>query len=573
MRISKLVGERTKTAPSDAVIKSHSLMIRAGYIKLVANGIWSLAMPAKRIARKIENIIREEMDALDGQECSFPVVMPRELWEEAGRYTSIGDEMVRFKDRNARDMVLGMTHEEAAVQFARDAVNSYQQLPFMIYQIQTKFRDEGRPRGGLIRVREFTMKDAYSFHMTQEDLEAYYKRAYDAYDRIFRRIGMKNFIAVTSDSGMMGGRISHEFMLLTPIGEDSIVICPKCGLKANIEVATAANEKYPAEEAQKAEEVYTGSAREFAEVTKYLGDVSAERTIKAVCYNIKGDSVHTVVAFIRGDLEVNEAKLKKVLQAEVVPAALSDGTLTAGNIGPVGLPEKNIIVVYDKSLRGAVNMVTGANKPEYHIKNVCEGRDFVISESFDIAKVKPGQKCPVCGAELTVENGIEIGNIFQLGTKYTESMGMTVLNAEGKAVNPIMGCYGIGVGRAIASIAEESADEKGLNWPMSVAPWHVYLCVIRPDDECVRAKAEELYAELEKRGVEVLMDDRTQSAGFKFADCDLMGIPLRLVVSPRALERDEAEIKIRSTGEIITCPYSECADRIEEMKDSMTIKV
>lgn len=573
MRISKLVGERTKTAPSDAVIKSHSLMIRAGYIKLVANGIWSLAMPAKRIARKIENIIREEMDALDGQECSFPVVMPRELWEESGRYTSIGDEMVRFKDRNARDMVLGMTHEEAAVQFARDAVNSYQQLPFMIYQIQTKFRDEGRPRGGLIRVREFTMKDAYSFHMTQEDLEAYYKRAYDAYDRIFRRIGMKNFIAVTSDSGMMGGRISHEFMLLTPIGEDSIVICPKCGLKANMEVATAANEKYPAEEAKKAEEVYTGSAKEIAEVTKYLGDVSAERTIKAVCYNIKGDSVHTVVAFIRGDLEVNEAKLKKVLQAEVVPAALSDGTLTAGNIGPVGLPEKNIIVVYDKSLRGAVNMVTGANKPEYHIKNVCEGRDFVISESFDIAKVKPGQKCPVCGAELTVENGIEIGNIFQLGTKYTESMGMTVLNAEGKAVNPIMGCYGIGVGRAIASIAEESADEKGLNWPMSVAPWHVYLCVIRPDDERVRVKAEELYAELEKRGVEVLMDDRAQSAGFKFADCDLMGIPLRLVVSPRALERDEAEIKIRSTGEIITCPYSECADRIEEMKDSMTIKV
>ena len=573
MRISKLVGERTKTAPSDAVIKSHSLMIRAGYIKLVANGIWSLAMPAKRIARKIENIIREEMDALDGQECSFPVVMPRELWEESGRYTSIGDEMVRFKDRNARDMVLGMTHEEAAVQFARDAVNSYQQLPFMIYQIQTKFRDEGRPRGGLIRVREFTMKDAYSFHMTQEDLEAYYKRAYDAYDRIFRRIGMKNFIAVTSDSGMMGGRISHEFMLLTPIGEDSIVICPKCGLKANMEVATAANENYPAEEAKKAEEVYTGSAKEIAEVTKYLGDVSAERTIKAVCYNIKGDSVHTVVAFIRGDLEVNEAKLKKVLQAEVVPAALSDGTLTAGNIGPVGLPEKNIIVVYDKSLRGAVNMVTGANKPECHIKNVCEGRDFEISESFDIAKVKPGQKCPVCGAELTVENGIEIGNIFQLGTKYTESMGMTVLNAEGKAVNPIMGCYGIGVGRAIASIAEESADEKGLNWPMSVAPWHVYLCVIRPDDERVRAKAEELYAELEKRGAEVLMDDRAQSAGFKFADCDLMGIPLRLVVSPRAIERDEAEIKIRSTGEIITCPYSECADRIEEIKDSMTIKV
>ena len=573
MLISKLVGERTKTAPSDAVIKSHSLMIRAGYIKLVANGIWSLAAPAKRIAKKIENIIREEMDAIDGQECSFPVVMPRELWEESGRYFSIGDELVRFKDRNGRDLVLGMTHEEAAVQFARDAVNSYQQLPFMTYQIQTKFRDEGRPRGGLIRVREFTMKDAYSFHVTQEDLEEYYKKAYDAYDRIFRRIGMKNFIAVKSDSGMMGGRISHEFMLLTPVGEDTIVICPECGLKENMEVASAAPEAYASEEKLPMEEVFTGSAKEIAEVTKYLGDIPAEKTIKAVCYNIKGDGVHTVVAFIRGDLEINEAKLKKVLKGEVVPASLTDSVLTAGNIGPVSLPEKDIIVVYDNSLRGAVNMVSGANKPEYHLKNVNEGRDFTIKESFDIAKVSPGQKCPVCGAPLTVENGIEIGNIFQLGTKYTESMKMTVLNADGKAINPIMGCYGIGVGRAMASVAEETADEKGLNWPMSIAPWHVYLCVIRPDDPAVKAKADELYAALERAGVEVLMDDRAQSAGFKFADCDLMGIPLRLVVSPRAIQSDTAEIKIRSTQQTITCPYAECVDRILQIKDDMTVKI
>lgn len=566
MLMSKLVGERTKTAPSDAVIKSHSLMIRAGYMKLVANGIWSLAMPAKRIARKIENIIREEMDAVEGQECMFPVVMPREMWEESGRYSSIGDEMVRFKDRNGRDYVLGMTHEEAAVQFARDAVNSYQQLPFMIYQIQTKFRDEGRARGGLIRVREFTMKDAYSFHISQEDLEKYYVRVYDAYNRIFKRIGMRNFISVLSDSGMMGGAVSHEFMLLTDIGEDTLVICPECDYKSNMEVAKCMPEAYPAEEPGAIEEVYTGDAKEISEVTAYLGDIPAEKTVKAVCYNIKGDAVRTVLCFIRGDLEVNEAKLKKIVRAEVVPANLNDSALVAGNIGPVGLDAENVTVVIDASLKGAVNMVTGANKEGYHLKNVCEGRDFKASDA-DIAKVKEGARCPVCGAPLTVKNGIEIGNIFQLGTKYTASMGMTVLNKEGKAVNPIMGCYGIGIGRAIASIAEERADEKGLNWPMSVAPWHVYLCALRVDDAQVREKAEALYNEMQSAGIEVIYDDREASPGFKFSDCDLMGIPLRVVVSPRSLAAGEVEVQIRESGERFNMPYAGC---VAELKKTIT---
>lgn len=563
MLMSKLVGERTKTAPSDAVIKSHSLMIRAGYMKLVANGIWSLAMPAKRIARKIENIIREEMDAVEGQECMFPVVMPREMWDESGRYSSIGDEMVRFKDRNGRDYVLGMTHEEAAVQFARDAVNSYQQLPFMIYQIQTKFRDEGRARGGLIRVREFTMKDAYSFHISQEDLEKYYVRVYDAYNRIFKRIGMRNFISVLSDSGMMGGAVSHEFMLLTDIGEDTLVICPKCDYKSNMEVAKCMPEAYPAEEPGAIEEVFTGDAKEISEVTAYLGDIPAQKTVKAVCYNIKGDAVRTVLCFIRGDLEVNEAKLKKIVRAEVVPANLNDSALVAGNIGPVGLDAENVTVVIDASLKGAVNMVTGANKEGYHLKNVCEGRDFKASDA-DVAKVKEGARCPVCGAPLKVKNGIEIGNIFQLGTKYTASMGMTVLNKEGKAVNPIMGCYGIGVGRAIASIAEERADEKGLNWPMSVAPWHVYLCALRVDDAEVRAKAEALYKEMQAAGIEVIYDDREASPGFKFSDCDLMGIPLRVVISPRSLASGEVEIKIRESGEGYNLKYDGCVDAIKK---------
>ena len=561
MLMSKLVGERTKTAPSDAVIKSHSLMIRAGYMKLVANGIWSLAMPAKRIARKIENIIREEMDAVDGQECMFPVVMPREMWDESGRYSSIGDEMVRFKDRNGRDYVLGMTHEEAAVQFARDAVNSYQQLPFMIYQIQTKFRDEGRARGGLIRVREFTMKDAYSFHISQEDLEKYYIRVYDAYNRIFKRIGMRNFISVLSDSGMMGGAVSHEFMLLTDIGEDTLVICPECDYKSNMEVARCMPEAYPEEEPQAIEEVYTGDAKEIAEVTAYLGDIPASKTVKAVCYNIKGDAVRTVLCFIRGDLEVNEAKLKKIVRAEVVPANLADSALVAGNIGPVGLKADNVTVVVDASLKGAVNMVTGANKDGYHLKNVCEGRDFKASDA-DIAKVREGARCPVCGAPLTVKNGIEIGNIFQLGTKYTASMGMTVLNKEGKAVNPIMGCYGIGIGRAIASVAEERADDKGLNWPMSIAPWHVYLCALRVDDSEVRAKAEALYNDMRSAGIEVIYDDREASPGFKFSDCDLMGIPLRVVVSPRSLAAGEVELQSRESGERKNMPYVGCVEEI-----------
>ena len=561
MLMSKLVGERTKTAPSDAVIKSHSLMIRAGYMKLVANGIWSLAMPAKRIARKIENIIREEMDAVDGQECMFPVVMPREMWDESGRYSSIGDEMVRFKDRNGRDYVLGMTHEEAAVQFARDAVNSYQQLPFMIYQIQTKFRDEGRARGGLIRVREFTMKDAYSFHISQEDLEKYYIKVYDAYNRIFKRIGMRNFISVLSDSGMMGGAVSHEFMLLTDIGEDTLVICPECDYKSNMEVARCMPEAYPEEEPQAIEEVYTGDAKEIAEVTAYLGDIPASKTVKAVCYNIKGDAVRSVLCFIRGDLEVNEAKLKKIVRADVVPANLADSALVAGNIGPVGLKADNVTVVVDASLKGAVNMVTGANKDGYHLKNVCEGRDFKASDA-DIAKVREGARCPVCGAPLTVKNGIEIGNIFQLGTKYTASMGMTVLNKEGKAVNPIMGCYGIGIGRAIASVAEERADDKGLNWPMSIAPWHVYLCALRVDDSEVRAKAEALYNDMRSAGIEVIYDDREASPGFKFSDCDLMGIPLRVVVSPRSLAAGEVELQIRESGERKNMPYVGCVEEI-----------
>ncbi len=543
MLLSKLVGERTKTSPSDATISSHILLLRAGFIKLVSNGIWSLAMPAKRICQKIEKIIREEMDKVGGQEVSFPVVMPRELWEESGRYTSIGEEMVRFKDRNERDMVLGMTHEEAAVHFARDAVNSYQQLPFMIYQLQTKFRDEARSRGGLIRVREFIMKDAYSFHIDNADLEEYYQKVYDAYTRIFQRIGMKKVVAVKSDTGMMGGSVAHEYMLLTGAGEDSIVICNQCGYKANMEVATSFRDDIASAEGA-LQEVFTGEHTDIAAVAKFL-KVDQNKLIKAVCYYEKGTE-NIILCFIRGDLEVNESKLKKVIKKDIVPASLTDSAaLVAGNIGIIDLNLKSGTIIYDNSLSNSKNMVTGANKLEYHIIGVDIARDAKITEFFDIAKVKEGEHCPVCGAPLVIENGIEVGNIFQLGTKYTKAMGMTVLTSEGKATTPIMGCYGIGVGRALASVAEESHDEKGLIWPMSIAPWQVYLCALRLDDDNVRTQANKLYNEMHEQGIEVLFDDRDVSAGVKFSDCDLMGIPLRVVISPRSLANNCCEIQSR----------------------------
>lgn len=564
MLLSKLVGERTKTTPADATAASHVLLMRAGYMKLVANGIWTLAMPAKRITKKIENIIREEMDAIDGQEVMFPVVMPKELWAESGRYYSIGDEMVRFKDRSGRDMVLGMTHEEAAVQFARDTVSSYQQMPFMIYQIQTKFRDEARCRGGLIRVREFTMKDAYSFHTSQEDLEKYYQRAYDAYVRIFKRIGMKRVVAVKSDSGMMGGNIAHEYMLLTAIGEDSIVICPECGYKANMEIAVTNRLPVRDEKSEELKEVYTADKKDIESVCKELG-ADAKKTIKAVCYYEKGTE-NIVLCFIRGDLEINESKLTKIIGKQIVPANLTDSeVLHAGNIGCVNLNTQGMTVVYDKSLDNANNMVTGANKAEYHLVGVDMARDADVKEYVDIAKVQVGDVCPVCGKPLTVENGIEVGNIFQLGTKYTKAMNMTVHNSDGKEINPIMGCYGIGVGRALASVAEESHDEKGLIWPMTIAPWHVYLCGLRLDDPTVKAEADKLYAEMTKAGIEVLYDDREASAGVKFSDCDLMGIPIRAVISPRSLAKGEIELQTRDKSLQTNVKIEESIDFIQKI--------
>lgn len=562
MRLSKLVGERLKDASSGTNVKSHNYLLRAGYLKQVCNGIFTMLTPAQLINLKIQNIIRQEMNALGGQEVLFPVVMPREMWEKSGRYNSIGQEMVRFKDRNDHDMLLGMTHEEAAVHLCQNTIKSYDQLPFMIYQIQTKFRDEARPRAGLIRVKEFTMKDAYSFHTDKKELQDFYQKVYDAYNRIFKRIGMKKFIAVKSDTGMMGGDIAHEFMLLTDIGEDSIVICPHCDYKANMEVAVSTEDTISFEDSS-IKEVYTSNAKSIEEVCNYL-KIKPQQTIKAVCYAIVGDDKNIVIVFIRGDKEVNEAKLKRIVGKEIAVKDLSETGLVKGNIGCLNLQVKDCQILFDKSLENTCGMVTGANKEEYHISGVNLKRDIPDAKYYDLAKVKEGEKCPICEKSLTIERGIEIGNIFQLGTKYTKSMEMTITMPDGKLINPLMACYGIGVGRALASVAEESSDAKGLVWPISIAPWQVYFCPLRLDDENVKTQAEKLEKSLAKE-FELLYDDRNLSAGIKLTDSELMGIPFRVVISPRSLQNEEAEITIRKSGEKIMVKLCELNNTLHDL--------
>lgn len=543
MKVRNILGERFKERAFD--IESQNLMTRGGYIKQVGNGIYSLFTPAKRIQNKIEAILREEMDAIDGQEVLFPVVMPATLWQSSGRFESIGKELLRFKDRSGADMVLGMTHEEAAVQLAMNVAGTYQKYPFMIYQIQTKFRDEPRARGGLIRVREFTMKDAYSFHTSQADLEKYYERAYRAYERIYARAGVPEVIAVKSDSGMMGGKVSHEFMLLTDIGEDSIVICPECGFRANMEACEAITENVPDAELEPLAEVFTGEAKTIDEVGALLKKTS-DKTCKAVVYQRNSDDSYVLI-FCRGDREINETKLTNYLKAEIHPAVeIENANLAAGNIGPVGL-DTNATVLFDKSLVGATNLICGANKAEYHLSGFCPARDLPGNTQFiDLTKAVEGGVCPCCGKHsLKIKRGIEVGNIFQLGKRYTEAMGMTYDDENGARVSPIMGCYGIGVGRLIASVCEEHHDDYGPIWPITIAPWQVEICALRADDASVRAAADKLYKELEDAGVEVLYDERNVSAGFMFSDADLLGAPVRVVISPKTLSRNAFELSAR----------------------------
>lgn len=561
MKVDKLVGDRFRERPADCVVDSHAIGIRGGYMKYVANGIYSLFMPLKRVSRKIEQIIREEMDAIDGQEVQFPVIMPASLWEESGRYASIGKELARFTDRNGTPMVLGMTHEEAAVQLVREYGQSYTKYPFMIYQFQTKFRDEARPRAGLIRVREFIMKDAYSFHTSQEDLEDYYRKVHKAYERIYSRVGLPDVVSVASDSGMMGGNVSHEFMLLTPIGEDSIVLCGECDYRANMEAA----ERVPAPQKDDVSEplklVETPDIHSIEDVCSFLGMEQA-KSCKAVVYQKNADDSYVVI-FTRGDLEVNETKLTNLLGEAVHPAVITEESgLHTGYIGPVKL-DADVTVLYDRSLEGTNNLACGANQNGYHYTGLDMSRDVPEAEYHDLAKVKDGDVCPHCGKPaLTVSRGIEVGNIFQLGTKYTDAMGMTFLDADGETKHPVMGSYGIGVGRVAASIVEAHHDEHGPVWPLSVAPWQVEVCAVRADNPEVKACADALYEDLKRMGVEVIYDDRQVSAGVMFSDADLIGAPYRAVVSPRNLKQNVVELSSRDKSYSSSLPAGEAAAEI-----------
>jgi prolyl-tRNA synthetase len=566
MKLDKLVGERFKDRPTDCVIDSHAVMVRGGYIKQVTSGVFSSYNVLRRIERKVEEIIRQEMDAVDGQEVKFPVTMPASLWEESGRYFSVNLELLRFQDRNGSPMVLGMTHEEACVHLVRDYGQTYMKYPFRVYQIQTKFRDEARPRAGLIRVREFSMKDAYSFHTSQEDLNQYYDRCLEAYHRVFSRCGIPETVAVIADSGMMGGSVSHEFMLLTPAGEDSVVICRDCDYHANMEAAECIVKNDANETPEPLMEVYTPGFKTIDDVCGFL-KAPVEKSVKAVVYQKTSDD-SLIVVFIRGDLEINETKLKNLIREEITPAVITPGSgLAAGYIGPHGLTGK-FAVYYDNSLKGAVNFVCGANRDEFHYTGFSMERDAVNAEYYDLAEAVEGGVCPKCGKQtITISRGIEVGNIFQLGTKYTKSMNMLYTDQNGEQHHPIMGCYGIGIGRLIASVCEVNHDDYGPIWPMAIAPWQVHLCCVRADDAEAKAQADAIYKQLQDRGIEVIYDDRVVSAGFMFSDADLLGVPIRIVVSPRNLKNNCVEIITRDKKITKTVKPEDAVKAVSEMME------
>jgi prolyl-tRNA synthetase len=542
MRQSDLRGKRLKESPAEASLDSHVFLLRGGYVRQVAGGIYSLLHPGLRVVRKIERIIREEMNRIGGQEVLMPVVLPGSLWEESGRAATVGAELARFTDRAGQPLLLGMTHEEAVVHLFRNEVESYRDLPFLAYQIQTKFRDEPRSRGGLIRVREFTMKDAYSFHVDQADLEAWYERCREAYVRIFARAGIPETVVVASDSGMMGGAVAHEFMLLCDAGEDTIVTCPACGYHANREVAEGRLAGHPGDPAA-LERVHTPGQQTIEEVARFLG-VEARQTAKAVFYHRDEDD-RPVLAVIRGDLEINEAKLARVIRAEPVIAEhdrIRAVGAVPGYASALAVSPSACRVVVDHSIAGSANLVCGANEVDHHYLNFNLERDLPDQETVDIARVRGGDGCPRCEGALELERGIEVGNIFQLGDRYTAAMGMSYLDEQGRAGVPIMGCYGIGVGRLLAAVIEARHDAHGPIWPLSIAPWQVHLCALKLDQPQVAAAADALYRDLAAVGVEVLYDDRNERPGVQFADADLLGIPLRLVVSPRNLKESGVEL-------------------------------
>jgi len=562
VRISKLFGKTQREVPTEAETVSHRLLLRAGLINQVAAGVYSYLPLAWRALKKIENIIREEMDAAGGQELMMPVLQPLELWQETGRDQAFGKGLFVLCDRRERNLCLGPSHEEVITKMVSQYVKSYRDLPLMLYQIQTKFRDEPRPRAGLLRVREFTMKDLYSFDTDEEGLSQSYHKMLKAYQNTYARCGLPALL-VEADSGAIGGKDSHEFIVITDTGEDEVIYCPSCHYSANVEKAQSVKSKVNSEELLPLEEVKTPGVATIAEVSNFL-KVSPDHTLKAVFYMADGELVFVV---IRGDLEVNEVKLKNALkcfqlrlanEAELAPAGI-----VAGAASPIGI--RNIKVVADDSVASGVNFVAGANKPETHVKNVNYPRDFKADIMTDIAQARAGESCPNCEGKLLATHGIEVGHIFKLGTFISEKMGAFFTDPGGIDRPIVMGCYGIGLGRLLAAAIEQNHDDKGIIWPISIAPYHIYLCPLYLDNPEVTDIAEKIYREFESAGLEVLFDDRKESPGVKFNDADLLGIPIRVTISPRTLEKGSAEVKKRGEKESQLVPLEEIVERLKEL--------
>lgn len=569
MRLTHYLMPTLKETPADAEIISHQLMLRSGMIRKVAAGIYTYMPLGLRSVRKVEQIVREEMDRAGSLELLMPMVIPAELWEESGRWEQYGRELLRLKDRKDAQFCLGPTHEEVITDVVRNTVKSYRQLPLNLYQIQGKFRDEIRPRFGLMRGREFIMKDAYSFDLDSSAADGAYEKMYTAYQNIFRRCGLK-FRAVEADTGNIGGSSSHEFMVLADSGEDAIVSCDTCDYAANVEKAQLrVLEGQRPEPAQELEAVNTPGQKSVAEVAQFLG-IEPKQMLKTLL--LESDSGEQVAVLLRGDRELNEIKLCRKLGCNEVKL-VDDATVEKltgaprGFAGPVGL---KLRILADNEVALMADAVTGANKGDTHYRGVNYGRDFEVDEFADLRQAEAGDGCPRCNGTLQSWRGIEVGHVFKLGTKYSEALGATVLNAEGKDEPLVMGCYGIGIGRSVAAAIEQNHDKNGIIFPMPIAPFQVLITLLNPKDEEVTQAGEELYAYLQDNGIEVLLDDRDERPGSKFKDADLIGIPLRVTVGARGLKEDTFEVSWRKDGEKQMIPIAEAGEwLVQWVKDAM----
>jgi prolyl-tRNA synthetase len=572
MRMSRLFSQTLREVPAEVEIPSHQLLLKAGLARPLAAGIYSYLPLGRRALTKIEHIIREEMDAIGGQEITMPVVHPADLWKETGRWYEVGSEMVRFKDRAQRDMVLAMTHEEVIADLVRQEIRSYRQLPCLLYQLQTKFRDEPRPRAGLIRVREFTMKDSYSLDADWEGLDKQYRAHYQAYFNIFHRCHLP-VIAVQSDVGMMGGQMAHEYMYLTPIGEDTLVLCDACGYAANQQVAQVRKPTPAAETPRPVEKVATPGVSTIEALAAYL-NVPPSRTAKAVFRVATVPTAGTgaelqqfVFAVVRGDMDVNETKLAKALGARDLRPVHEEEIRAIGAepgyASPIGLVPGGALVIVDDLMPLSPNLVAGANAPGYHLLHTNYGRDYQATLVADITDARDGDQCLRCGATLRTARGVEVGNIFKLGTRYTEALGGMYLDRDGTEKPVVMGSYGIGSGRLLSCVIEEYHDTHGMRFPISVAPYHVYCVALSQREPEVNTLAEQLYREAWQQGVEMLLDDREATPGVKLNDADLIGLPLRLTIGPRSLKAGGAELKHRQRDNTRLVPIDQVVSTLK----------